>query len=144
MLADKEKFDRVETELRARGLMDQYEHEKGKVRGRMMIMQTTIPEELGVSVPECACPCAFLGTFDFYDCAVGIAIDMNALKPITGVWVTPQVEKADAPYRVWQEFFLKTLFENIDEDGSFGVPICTFVWDEGDLTIVPVAPEEME
>ena len=40
------------------------------------------------------------------------------------------------------EFFLKTLTEHIEEDGSFGIPIYSFINDTSDMTVVPVSQEE--
>lgn len=39
------------------------------------------------------------------------------------------------------EFFIKTLVTHIAEDGSFGVPIYSFVNDTCDMTVIPELPE---
>ena len=140
MLADQELFDLVESELKARGIIDRFEKENGKIRGRMMITQIEFPEELDIQVPEGVKPLAFQGSFDFYDCAIGIGIDWNTLKPFTGLWMTPQAVDADQPDMAWIEFFLKTLFENFNEDGGYGTPLYTFASETSDFTVIPVPP----
>ena len=144
MLADKELFDYVESELKKRGIIDDFEKENGKIRGRMMITQIDLPEELNIEVPEGVRPLAFMGTFDFYDCAVGIAIDWNTLEPFSGLWITPQADDAQEPNEHWIEFFLKTLLGNFKEDGSYGVPMYTFATDCSDFTVVPISPDDEE
>ncbi len=142
MLTDKELFDYVESELKARGIIEDFEKENGKIKGRMMITQIEIPAELGIEVPAGVKPLAFQGSFDFYDCAIGIGLDWNTLETFTGLWMTPQVEGAKEPDELWIEFFLKTLIKNFKEDGSYGMPMYTFVTDTSDFTVVPVAPDE--
>ena len=142
MLADKELFDYVESELKARGIIDDFEKENGKIKGRMMITQIEFPEELEIEVPEGVRPLAFQGSFDFYDCAIGIGIDWNTLEAFTQLWVTPQIEGANKPDEHWIRFFLKTLIENFKEDGSYGVPMYSFMTRTSDFTVVPVAPDE--
>ncbi len=85
---------------------------------------------------------AFEGSFDFYEASIGLAIDVITHDVYGGIWVTPQIEGAEAPDRSWIEFFVKTLMEHIESDGSFGVPMYTFLADVGDITIIPVADEE--
>ena len=84
----------------------------------------------------------FQGTFDFCDCAVGVGIDWNTLKVFTGMWVTPQAADAEAPDEHWMGFFLKTLIENFEEDGSYGIPMYTFIAHSGEFTVIPVAPDK--
>ena len=55
---------------------------------------------------------------------------------IPQMWFTPQTDDAVEPSSEWIEFFVKTLCENISEEG-FGVPIYSFLNDHSDLTIVP-------
>jgi len=38
-------------------------------------------------------------------------------------------------------FFVNKLFGSFKEDGSFGYPICSFMSDTSDVTIVPVKDE---
>ena len=58
--------------------------------------------------------------------------------------VTPQIEGAEPPSREWIDFFVHTVLDNIQEDGSFGIPMYSFVADVGDLTIVPTAPDRKD
>lgn len=140
MLRDPEMFDVVENILTENGTIDNFEKENGKIKGRMMITLTEIPEELGIQGGEGIH--AFDCSFDFYEASIGLAINTATRELAGGLWVTPQVEGADAPDETWVEFFIKTLVENIDEDGSFGVPMYTFTTDEADFTVVPSPPED--
>jgi hypothetical protein len=40
------------------------------------------------------------------------------------------------------EFFIKTLMQSIEPDGSFGVPVYSFVSDTSDMTVVPAKAED--
>ena len=141
MLSNKELFDYVELELKNRGIIEAFEKENGKIKGRMMITLIDIHEELDIEVPDGIDPLAFMGTFDFYDCSVGIAIDWNTMEPFTDLWVTPQVEDATIVDQHWVEFFLTTLLENLKKDG-FGVPMYTFISNTSDFTVIPVSSND--
>ena len=39
-------------------------------------------------------------------------------------------------------FFIKTLMQSIEPDGSFGVPVYSFVSDTSDITVVPAKAED--
>lgn len=67
---------------------------------------------------------------------IGIAFDLDTMELIPQMWFTPQTDDAVEPSSEWIEFFVKTLCENISEDG-FGVPMYSFLNDHSDLTIVP-------
>ena len=64
-------------------------------------------------------------------------MDVKELKILSPLWVTEQTENAEQPDKVWIKFFLTTLAENISDDGSFGVPMYTFLNDNSDFTVVP-------
>ena len=137
MLANQELFDTVEAILRNNGTIARFEEECGAIKGRMMILQTEIPAGIAVQKHRSNSPTAFEASFDFYDSTVGIAIDATDKEPATGVWVTPQKDGAEPPDDEWVEFFIRTLISNIAEDGSFSVPIYSFVNDKYDMTVVP-------
>ena len=40
----------------------------------------------------------------------------------------------------WVKFFIRTLFENIAPDGTYGIPMYSFVNNTADFTAVPTAP----
>lgn len=135
MLVDKERFMLVEEELRKQGVLARFEAENGKILGHMMITFIEIPPEIEIESFS-GSVCAFGASFDFYDRIIGIAIDLATGKPVSKVWLTPQVDSAVEPSKEWLEFFLKTLFERLAEDG-IGMPIYCFVNDHSDITIVP-------
>ncbi len=140
MLADKEMFDNVEEFLRKNGTIERFEREYGEIKGRMMITKTTIPEGLSVEKRGAAIPIAFEASFDFYESTVGIAIYTADREPATDMWFGFQEKDAEPPAEDWVEFFIKTLVTHIAEDGSFGVPMYSFVNDSCDMTIVPRQP----
>ena len=137
MLKDKKLMTVVEERLRADGAFEQFEQETGPVKGRMMITLAEIPDGIEILEQREEDPVAFEASFDFYDATVGIALYTKDRQAATGLWVTPQKDGAEPPAREWAEFFIKVLFSSIAEDGSFGVPVYSFVNDTADLTIVP-------
>ena len=141
MLVDQKMFDTVEAFLRENGSIDRFENECGKIKGRMMITLTDIPDGIDVEERDGMTPVAFEASFDFYDSTVGLAIYTADRQVATGLWVTPQKNNAEEPAHDWVEFFIKTLVTHIAEDGSFGVPIYSFVNDTCDMTVVPDLPE---
>ena len=141
MLVDQKKFDAVEAILRENGSIERFENEYGEIKGRMMITMTDIPEGIPVDESDGKTPVAFEASFDFYDATVGLAIYTTDRQLATGVWVTPQEDGAEAPAEDWVEFFIRTLVTHIAEDGSFGVPIYSFVNDTCHMTVVPEPPE---
>lgn len=52
-------------------------------------------------------------------------------------WRNSQIEDADTPSEEWVDFFIEKLLSGIAEDGSYGMPICSFVNNSTDLTVVP-------
>ena len=135
MLADKEMFFKVEDTLREQGILEKFEEENGEITGHMMITMTEIPPELGIDKVSDNMR-AFCASFDFYDMMIGIAFDLDTMELIPQMWFTPQTDDAVEPSSEWIEFFVKTLCENVSEDG-FGVPMYSFLNDHSDLTIVP-------
>lgn len=138
MLIDKEMFQTVENELINNGRMGEFESEYGEILGRIMITKTNIPDNIEVKEISNNKPQAFEASFDFYDSTVGLALYTDKKVPATGIWITPQKPDAEPPAQEWIEFFVKKLLESIEEDGSYGVPIYSFVNDTCDMTIVPI------
>jgi hypothetical protein len=66
-----------------------------------------------------------------------MAIYTDTKEAATGIWITPQIDGAEPPTQDWIEFFIEKLLDSIDEDGTYGVPIYSFVNDTCDMTIVP-------
>jgi len=141
MLADKEFFAGLEKELRDRGIIGQFEDEHGKIIARMMITLGEIPDNLKEEIGADEEDTVFAGTFDFCDASVGMAINTVTRQAKGGLWITPNVTEGTAPSKEWCEFFISTVARNIDENGKFGVPMCTFCSDNADFTVVPDKPE---
>ena len=139
MLADEKLFAVVEDVLTKNGAIARFEAENGPIRGRMMIMRTVIPEGIEYKRIAGKMPTAFEASFDFYDAAVGLALDTVTMQAATGVWVTPQAEGAEAPAREWIDFFVEKLMGSFNSDGSYGTPVYSFVTDTCDMTVVPTA-----
>lgn len=135
MLVDKELFFEVENILREQGTLERFEEQNGEITGHMMITMMEIPPELGFDGISDSVR-AFCASFDFYDMMIGLAFDLNTMELIPHMWFTPQTDDAVEPSSEWVEFFVKTLCENISEEG-FGVPIYSFVNDHSDFTVVP-------
>lgn len=139
MLEDKNKFDELEHLLIQQGVVERFEKEHGKIKGRMMITLTDIPDDVEIKESDAKGLYAFRGTFDFYDSALNIALYTNPVEAASGIWIEPQTEQADTPAADWVDFFMKTLLTYIAEDGSFGVPMYSFVNDTMDFTVVPTS-----
>jgi len=141
VLADKEMFDLLEVELEKAGKLAAFEKEYGKILGRIMIVEGENPDNLDIDVQVGGSAHAFICTFDFYDCEIGIVLDVAKMEVLSPLWVTPQVEGADAPSEDWVKFFIQTLVGSIEDGGRYGIPIYSFINDESDMTIVPTRPE---
>lgn len=135
MLADKEMFFKLFKYPSLTEGIFHFEEENGEITGHMMITMTEIPPELGIDKVSDNMR-AFCASFDFYDMMIGIAFDLDTMELIPQIWFTSQTDDAVEPSSEWIEFFVKTLCENISEEG-FGVPIYSFLNDHSDLTIVP-------
>jgi len=138
MLIDKAAFEQVEETLRKNGSIERFERESGKILGRMMITLGEVPENLDIDVPEHAH--VFIGSFDFYNSTIGIVMNPDTKQVCSGIWTMPQKNGAEEPSRDWIDFFVATLLKSFKDDGSFGIPIYSFVNDTSDMTIIPVRP----
>ena len=136
MLTDKKKFDNVEQMLIEQGRIEAFEQENGAILGRMMITTDTMPEELAEEVEIKDDLTVFTASFDFYDMTVSAAVYTQS-KEVAKMWLTPQADDAEQPAREWISFFIEKLFIGIDDEGGYGIPMCSFVTDTTDMTIVP-------
>ena len=137
MLAKPEEFRAVEEALKAMGVLEKFEKENGPVLGRAMITLTEIPESIPVQREDRENLTAFEISFDFCNVALGIAVDVKKKTLETSVWGRSQTPGAERPTQEWVKFFLSTLFEHIGDDGSFGIPMYSFVNNTSDFTVVP-------
>ena len=144
MLKNPALFKNVETGLKAMGTIQAFEDAHGKILGRAMITLTDIPESIEVRRADRENLCAFEMTFDFCNVALGVAVDPKRKTLESSVWGRYQTPGAEKPAQEWVKFFLQTLFEHIAEDGSFCVPMCSFVNNTSDFTAVPTAPMPTE
>ena len=136
MLTDKKKFENVEQMLIEQGKIEAFEQENGAILGRMMITTDTMPEELAEEVEIKDDLTVFTASFDFYDMTVSAAVYTQS-KEVAKMWLTPQADDAEQPAREWISFFIEKLFIGIDDEGGYGIPMCSFVTDTSDMTIVP-------
>lgn len=141
MLIDEAAFDRITDLIVESGSIQEFEKENGKLKGRMMITLGELPEDLGIELDPNRKAYVFNGSFDFYDSIVGTVLYLDPLETAGGIWITPQEEGAEPPAKEWVEFFFETLVSHIEEDGSFGIPMYTYVNDNSDFTVVPARPE---
>lgn len=135
MLADEKAIKSFEKVLKSQGIIGSFEKANGRIKNYMMIIPTTVPDDIEIEMHEG--DYAFLGTFSFCDTAVGAVINAET-KQINGdVWLENQRDDAKEPEYKWIEFFVKTAISSIGSDGSVGCPIYTFISDRSSFTIAP-------
>lgn len=107
MLEDKDWFESIESESGVQEVIKKFERENGKVLGRMMINIGELPENIEFDFDKSRDYQVFIGTFDFYDVAIGIAVfvDNPKIEVASGTWLTFQKEGADLPDEAWVKFF---------------------------------------
>ncbi|MCD5601812.1 hypothetical protein LOB56_02615 [Lactobacillus delbrueckii subsp. lactis] len=98
----------------------------------MMITETEIPEELCIKINDTDVH-SFKATFDFYNTAIGLALNVKTREAATKFWLTPQDDRNDVPTNSWFEFFAMILMEALDE-GMDSIPTFSFV----NNSIIPV------
>ena len=140
MLKNPELFRNVEMGLKTMGTIQAFEDAHGKILGRAMITLTDIPESIEIRRADREQLSAFEMTFDFCNVALGIAVDTKRKTLESSVWGRYQAPGAQPPSEEWVKFFIRTLFENIGDDGAYGIPMYCFVNDTADFTAVPTAP----
>jgi len=137
MLADKDLFSHIEEELVKEGVINKFEKENGIIKGRMMITLGEVPKNLTDEIKRSDDDVAFIGTFDFCDSAVGILFDPKKMDFTSPLWVSLQTEYAMRPQEELCDFFVHTITKNVKGNGSFTVPIYTFISDNGSFTVAP-------
>ena len=137
MLIDKKLFDEIERSLRENGELPAFESESGEVLGRMMITTGTLPEELAAEAKLDEKTVVFECSFDFCDVVFGVAVDIKTLKVVVPLWTMYQTDDVEEPAREWSTFFIKTLFRYISFDGTYRVPVCTFINNEATYSYAP-------
>ena len=140
VLSNIEAFENLERILTEDGTIAGFEGENGKILGWMMIDLCEIPDNLKGEIEITESTYAFQGTFDFYDVALGIALDVKTMEVKGGLWLTPQAEQYEEPASELIEYFIETLVKGID-NGSFGVPMYAFVNDTSSFEVYPSEPE---
>ena len=137
MLSDPVQFKAVEEGLAGMGVIEKFESENGAILGRAMITLTEIPDSIPISRPDRENLTAFEVSFDFCNVALGVAVDTKKKTLESSVWGRYQTPGAEKPAQEWVKFFLQTLFEHIGEDGSYAIPMYSFVNNTSDFTAVP-------
>ena len=144
MLSNPELFKTVEAGLTSMGTIKAFEDVNGPILGRVMITTTKIPDGVNVKRTDVENLTAFEATFDFCNVALGVVADTKKKTLESSVWGRYQVPGAQRPSDDWVKFFIRTLFEHIGDDGSFGIPMYSFVNDTADFTAVPTAPTPID
>ena len=137
MLNNPEQFKAVEAGLAAMGTIKAFEDENGPILGRVMITTTEIPDSVPIQRTDRDNLTAFEATFDFCNVALGVVADTKKKTLESSVWGRYQAPSAQRPSDDWVKFFIRTLFEHIGDDGSYGIPMYSFVNDTADFTAVP-------
>lgn len=140
MLKDKKAFEKVEEALKEKGIIEKFENENGKILGRIMITLTDKPDILD-EVYDDKNIYFFECSFDFYDFTLTTGLNVKTKEPVCGIIINGKYDAEDDIDGAWVEFFIKTLVENISEDGSFEIPMYSFVNDKSDFTVVPTMNE---
>ena len=107
----------------------------------MMIDAVDMPDDISLYPNTSENPTAFEASFDFMDTRLGLALCTSKMKAASGIWFSG-TKSDNAPDNVWVDFFVKTLVESIESDGSYGVPIYTFISNHASFSIVPSAPDK--
>ena len=144
MLSNPELFKTVESGLTSMGTIKAFEDVNGPILGRVMITTTKIPDGVNVKRTDVENLTAFEATFDFCNVALGVVADTKKKTLESSMWGRYQVPGAQRPSDDWVKFFIRTLFEHIGDDGSFGIPMYSFVNDTADFTAVPTAPTPID
>ena len=133
MLKNKEDFDRVEKELTEEGTIKEFTDLNGKIEGRMMISVGEPPEDLELDLPPDVEPLIYIGSFDFMNAEIGIAMNKETFMPESGVWITPQEDDAVIPSDEWLDLFIEILVENQKRNGEIPKTIFVFFSQNDDL-----------
>ncbi len=137
MLIDKKLFEQIEQSLKDNGKLAEFERENGEVLGRMMITTGTLPAALAAEAKLDDKAVVFECSFDFCDVVFGVAVDIKTLKVVVPLWTMSQTDEVEEPAREWSTFFIKTLFRYISLDGTYRVPVCTFINNDATYSYAP-------
>lgn len=137
MLIDKKQFEEIERNLRENGELAAFESESGEVLGRMMITLGSLPAELEAEAKLGDTAVVFECSFDFCNVVFGVAVDIKTLKVVVPLWTMYQTDEVEEPAREWSTFFIKTLFRHVSFDGTYKVPVCTFINNEATYCYAP-------
>jgi len=141
MLSNPDLFATVESVCRERGIIERFEKENGKVKGRMMIDAVVLPNDISLYANADNNAIAFEASFDFMDTKIGFVFSVEKIEAASDLWYHGSTD-GNSPDDVWVELFVKTLVESIEPDGSYGIPIYVFISDTGSFSIVPTAPDD--
>ncbi len=137
MLINRKQFELIEQSLKENGQLAAFENEHGKVLGRMMITLGKLPVELEAEAQLDDNAVVFECSFDFCNVVFGVAVDIKNLKVVVPMWTMYQTDEVEEPAREWSTFFIKTLFSHISFDGTYKVPVCTFINNEETFSYAP-------
>ena len=91
------------------------------------------PEDLELDLPPDAEPLIYIGSFDFMNAEIGIAMNKETFMPESGVWITPQEDDAVIPSDEWLDLFIEILVENQKRNGDDPKTIFVFFSQNDDL-----------
>lgn len=141
MLIDAMRFIELEDILREKGKLEKFERESGEILGRVMITLGEVPEDIKNEVLKNYNEediYVFNCSFDFYDSYLGIALEKQSLKPVSGIRITEQLDGSEAPAGDWIDFFVRILVKYVVENNDgFKVPLYIFVNDDSEMVIEP-------
>lgn len=141
MLIDAIRFNELEDILREKGKLEKFEREYGEILGRVMITLGEVPEDIKNEVLKNYNEeniYVFNCSFDFYDSYLGIALEKQSLKPVSGIRITEQLDGSEAPAGDWIDFFVRILVIYVVENNDgFKVPLYIFVNDDSEMVIEP-------
>jgi len=142
MLSNPELFTTVESACYEKGIIERFEKENGKVKGRMMIDGIDLPNDIPLYPNADNNSIAFEASFDFMDIKIGFVFSVDKIEAASNLWYHGSKD-GNSPDNVWVELFVKTIVESIEPDGSYGIPIYVFISDTGSFSIVPTRPDDI-
>lgn len=142
LLINEKSFKNIEEALIKDGTMDEFKEKHGEVKGRMMINILETPEAIGINIKNKENTYVFQATFDFLDISLAMALNTSTMRAESGIIYLEQKPGAKKPHKHWVEFFVQTIVNHINPDGSFGYPMYTFLYEVGDFTVISVETEE--
>lgn len=123
-------------------IIQDFEMNNGKITGHMMITEGKIPDELNLKLDNSRPYFIFEGSFDFYDSKISMGLYLDKFEPIGKLWQTPQNLNAKPIDKIWIEFFVQNILDNISDKGDFGIPMYFYMNDSSDFSVVPAMNDE--